>query len=184
MYICMYWLHKCIHVGISTGRAYYIILYCISNPNENCKNGSKFNETCYIFVILHSLYSLNFIAKRPLGGHSGRVGDSGNAGIAGISTGRFISAASEAISSGLVLMKIGPLPGRTNSTVRSVVLVLVLDVDIMVALKSSVLGSCFMVFRHHHHFKQKSTQQFSPKIPCFPIAMSQQPHTQRCWERQ
>mmetsp|Transcript_68272 Transcript_68272/g.150073 ORF Transcript_68272/g.150073 Transcript_68272/m.150073 type:complete len:82 (+) Transcript_68272:1841-2086(+) len=74
----------------------------------------------------------------PLGGHSGRVGDSGNAGIAGIagiSTGRFISAASEAISSGLVLMKIGPLPGRTNSTVRSVVLVLlVLDIDIMVAL--------------------------------------------------
>jgi len=124
--------------------------------------------------LLYILHALNFIAKCPLGGHSGRVGDSGNAGIAGIagiSTGRFISAASEAISSGLVLMKIGPLPGRTNSTVRSVVLVLlVLDIDIMVALKSSVK----QLSRHHHHFKHFDT--VFPVFRAF-LAMSQQPHT-------
>jgi hypothetical protein len=68
-------------------------------------------------------------------------------------------------------MKIGPLPGRTNSTVRSVVLVLlVLDIDIMVALKSSVK----QLFRHHHHFKH-----FDRVFPVFRafLAMSQQPHT-------
>ena len=53
--------------------------------------------------------------KSPLAGHSGLVGDSGRGGTE--AAGRSMSVTKAAISLGLVLMRSGPLPGRTSSTV-------------------------------------------------------------------